>query len=423
MRSPWLALCTVLALTACGDDNGGSGDPSGASEGTSEGSGASTGGASAPTTEEPGSESSATGGSVSDSATTGTSLTTTPDPTTEDPTTGNPTTDATTGDGTTGDDTTGDDSTTGAVGIDCLNEPFVNQGALVIDYAQFDPVIGSHCKGTNHQEITDIERVVFLGDSITVGTPPTGGEDHYRAELADVLVDRFGLTPPDFLWKQYHPVDGVSIVKDSGDFSSCSKWGARTDDFIASNDQILDCFPEDLWDKRTLVVITMGGNDLAAIAKDGANGKPIDEVMADAESFIQLMREAVQWFVDDPNKFPNGVFVVFANIYEFTDGTGDLMSCPAAGLGGFDKPWEDPEQLKQLVLWINEQYLSIAVETQTDMIFMLENFCGHGFNADDPMAPCYRGPGSENLFDLTCIHPNPAGHDVIAELFTAVVDE
>lgn len=194
-------------------------------------------------------------------------------------------------------------------------------------------------------------------------------------------------------------------------------------DFLPPGPQIDDCFPPDQFDKRTLVVFTMGGNDLAAIAKDGANGKPYDEVVADAEEALLLMREAVQWFVDDPNKFPNGVFVVFANIYEFTDGTGDLMSCPAAGLGGFDKPWEDVEALKQLVLWINEQVMDIAVSTQTDMLFLLENFCGHGFKAGDSTAPCYRGPNSETLFDVSCIHPTPAGHDLIRDLFTAVIDE
>jgi len=432
----WLAPLTVLALTACGFDSaGGSAEES---TSASESSGATPATATSgdnPTTADPtdptaADTSGATDGTTSPSAAT---ADTDPNPTTGASlaTTGDDSTGAgTSGQGTTGDDTTTtDDTTTGddtggaVLEPACLFEPFLNKGALPIDYAQFDPVIGSHCKGTNHQDITDIERVVFLGDSVTVGTPPSPGDQVYRAELADVLVDRFGLTPPNGLWKQYNPIDGVSVVQDSGDFSSCSKWGARTDDFLAPGPQIDDCFPPDQFDKRTLVVFTMGGNDLAAIAKDGANGKPYDQVVQDAEKALKLMRDAVQWFVDDPNKFPNGVFVVFANIYEFTDGTGDLMSCPAAGLGGFDKPWEDPEQLKQLVLWINEQVMDIAVSTQTDMIFMLENFCGHGFKAGDKAGPCYRGPNSANYFDLSCIHPTPAGHDVIKDLFTAVIDE
>jgi len=421
MRRPvaWLAPITLLAVTACTPDEEASSDSQGSSSSSSAGTDETgTGEPGVPT----GTDSAASTSSASATGTSGDDPDTGAVTTTDAGTTGGA--DTTIGADTTGaDTTTGDDTTGEPNALDCLFEPFVNEGALTIDYQQFNPTIGSHCKGTNHQDIIDIERVVFLGDSVTVGTPPTQGKDYYRSELADVLVDRFGLTPPNDLWKQSNPIDGVALVKDSGDFSSCSKWGARTDDFIANNDQILDCFPEDLRDKRTLVVITMGGNDLASIAKDGANGTPLDEVTAKAEDFIGLMSEAVHWFIDDPERFPNGVFVVFANIYEFTDGTGDLMSCPAAGLGGFDKPWEDVEALKQMVLWINEQYMEIAVETQTDMIFMLENFCGHGFKAGDPNAACYRGPDSKTFFDLTCIHPTPAGHDLITELVTAVIDE
>lgn len=427
-----LASCLVstslLSLAACsGEDPGG--DASAGSSDTDESTTADT---SAGETTTGGETSSASGESASASTSTtepgttgpGTTDPGTTDPGTTDPGTTDPGTTGTTDPGTTGTTdpgTTTDDSTTGGVdGTECIFDDFVNQGALVLDYAQFDPVIGSHCLGTNHQEITDIERVVFLGDSVTVGTPPSQTNDYYRSQLANVLVDRFGLTPPSNLWKAVNLIDGVALQQESGDFASCSKWGARTDDFEA---QIADCLTPDNFDKRTLVVITMGGNDLAAVAKDGANGKPLDQVYADTEQFVQLMRDAVHWMIDDPNKFPNGIFVTFANVYEFTDGTGDVTSCPAAGLGGFDKPWENPDDLKDLVIWANEQYLDIAVETGTDMVFMLENFCGHGFKAGDPMAPCYRGPGQQNYFDLTCIHPTPKGHDVITDLFTAVIDE
>jgi hypothetical protein len=56
-------------------------------------------------------------------------------------------------------------------------------------------------------------------------------------------------------------------------------------------------------------------------------------------------------------------------------------------------------------------------------VFLLEEFCGHGLNADDPSVPCYRGPNTETWFDLTCIHPNPTGHDHITDMFMAVVNE
>lgn len=423
-------ICT-LALPACGEPSEGVDTLEPGSSGSSGGGGGSTGGSNPtsastdPTTGETGGTGGATEGQTTgEDSTTGGSMTTV-DPSTTGGTDPSTSTSSTSTTGEPGTSTTGDETTGGGSdAIACLLEGFENpDSAIALDYAQFDPVIGSHCKGTNHQEITDIERVVFLGDSVTVNTPPSQAGDGYRAQLADKLVERFGLTPPNGLWDQYNPIDGVSLVKNSGDFWSCAKWGARNDDFLPPGNQINDCFPPDLFDKRTLVITTMGGNDMAAIAKDGANGKPYDEVVADAETALQHLRDTAHWFVDDPNKFPNGVFLVYANVYEFTDGTADVTACPAAGLGGFDKPWEDPSKLRDLIVWFNEQYMEIAVETGTDMIFMLESFCGHGFKADDPSSPCYRGPNSETWFDLTCIHPTPKGHDVITDLFTAVVDE
>lgn len=72
-------------------------------------------------------------------------------------------------------------------------------------------------------------------------------------------------------------------------------------------------------------------------------------------------------------------------------------------------------------LTINEAYLQMAVETQTDMVFMMEHFCGHGFRADDETGGCYKGPETPVYFDGTCIHPSPEGHDKIAELFDSII--
>lgn len=302
----------------------------------------------------------------------------------------------------------------------CYEGVFVNASALDVDYDQFKPVVGSHCLGTNHQTIEGVERVVFLGDSVAAGTPPTLSPDFFRAKLANALADKFGLAKPDLLWQSVNPFDGKSIVKESGGFASCAKWGARTDDLMPT--QIPDCLPKNRRDKRTLVVITMGGNDIANLTKMAIDGKPDAELWAATEKFVALQREAVEW-LKAPGRFPNGVFVVFSNMYEFTDGTGEVQSCNVSALAGFDKPVPAPAKLAEMVIWANEQFLQIAVENQVDAIFMLEEFCGHGFNSDDPTAPCYRGPGNANWFDLTCTHPNPTGHDQIHKMYLSVVNE
>jgi lysophospholipase L1-like esterase len=288
-------------------------------------------------------------------------------------------------------------------------------------YDVFAPNIGSHCRGTNHQDIRGVERVVFLGDSVTVGTPPTAAQDVYRARLADALAARFGLRAPDIWWKSANAVTGEALLRTSGDFWSCAKWGARADDLQRDNRQIADCFPESERHKRTLVVMTMGGNDIASLQKRGAHA-PYDESRARVEEFVGLMRDAVRW-LKDPANVAGGVYVVFTNLYEYTDATGDIGSCVAAEWSGFTDPWDRPQDLERLVIWANEQYMSIAVETQSDLVFMLEHFCGHGFHNEDPQSRCYRGPGTERWFDLTCIHPSPVGHARLADMFMSVIEE
>ncbi len=301
----------------------------------------------------------------------------------------------------------------------CFENAFVTP-LMGPDYDQFGPIVGSHCLGTNHQQITGVERVVFLGDSVAVGTPPTVSTDFYRAKLADGLANKFNLNKPNLLWQSVNPLDGKAFVKESGDFASCAKWGARTDDL--SPTQIPDCFASAQFNKRTLIVITMGGNDIGNLTKDAIDGQTDMQLWDTTKAFVQLQRDAVAWLME-PGRFPNGVFIVFANMYEFTDGTGEVESCDVSALAGFDKPVPAPEKLADMVIWANEQFLKIAVDYQIDMIFMLEEFCGHGFNADNPSAPCYRGPNQEQWFDLTCTHPNPTGHDQIQKMYMAVVNE
>ncbi|NVB38949.1 SGNH/GDSL hydrolase family protein [Pseudenhygromyxa sp. WMMC2535] len=309
---------------------------------------------------------------------------------------------------------------TGGDNLACLDGQFLNGPSPGPAYGAYDLTIGSHCNGTNNQDITDIERVVFLGDSVTVGTPPTGVNEFYRSLVADELEMAFDLDATNFLWKQYDPVNGTAVVQDAGDFSSCAKWGARNDDFLGN--QLEDCFPEEERLKRTLVITTMGGNDIAALAKDAVEGVTTDALLADADSMLADLRMGMEWMMD-PEKFPNGIFVVFANVYEFTDATADLLSCPAASVAGFDANPEDPDQLMELINYINGEYAQVAADFGTDLVFMFENFCGHGFRADDTSGLCYRGPSSDTWFDLTCIHPTPDGHAALAGLFLDVILE
>ncbi|NUN15919.1 MAG: SGNH/GDSL hydrolase family protein [Myxococcales bacterium] len=309
------------------------------------------------------------------------------------------------------------------------------------NYDQFAPVVADHCFGTNHQTIVDIQHVVILGDSVTQGTPnlahalSTDNSHFYRNLLAEWLAAEFELDKGNLIdwgfFKAYDYVSGKGGKLQSGAFKNCSKWGARTDDFLEGGKQILECFPDGGSTLRTLIFFTMGGNDIASITEKG--GEASDEEVAagypkawdQAASTVEYLREAMFW-LKDPLRFPNGSYVVFASPYEFTDGTGVVEACPAASLAGF-KQWKNKEVQEQIVIWMLEQYMDIAVETQTDMIWLLEHFCGHGYVATgmkaDPENRCYRGPDTPLWFDETCTHPNEAGHKAIYQMFRATIEE
>jgi lysophospholipase L1-like esterase len=263
------------------------------------------------------------------------------------------------------------------------------------DYDQFKPVIQSQCAGTHQQQIAGVEKLVFVGDSITTGTPPNLPNQIYRTILANDLVQKFG------------PLD----------ISDCSAWGARMRDLLdpSGKEQLLHCLPNAVEQKRTLVIMTMGGNDIASWAKDNLD---VATATAAADDAATLLRQAVAW-VKDPARFPNGSYFVFANDYEYTDTSGDLLSCPAASLAGFKQNWP---QGAPAVVHFQEQLMKAAVDYGADLVFLLEHFCGHGYRRTDPTLQCYRGPNAELWFDLTCIHPNPTGHAQVADLFQRVID-
>ncbi len=303
----------------------------------------------------------------------------------------------------------------------CFGEYYGDTGEPYPDYEATGATFGSHCSGTDHQDIADVDRVVFVGDSITVGSPPTDPNDFYRSVMAENLSAEFGLEAPEWTWEWYDIVEGTAYEMNSGDFWSCAKWGARTDDLMEDNDQILDCMPTEEWDRTTLVIMTMGGNDLFNLVEAYTEGKSIDELYTQTVEMTEKLRVSVE-YLKDPANWGAPVYVVFANVYEFTDGTGDWGSCPGADLAGLDDALADPE-FSSILAWMEEEYLNIAVETGADMTFMYEAFCGHGYGRDSADARCDRGDDAELWFDLTCIHPNEYGHAAIADLFQDVVDE
>ena len=278
--------------------------------------------------------------------------------------------------------------------------------------------INETCAGTHTQDFRDIEHVVFLGDSVTVGTYPTQTDEFYRSILTKKLVEHYNLTAPEEDWYRANYDSGQSHILRSGDFSSCAKLGARTRELFTRSKQLETCFTEDLYDKKLLVIMTMGGNDINVITQNVVQQKPQDDIWQTAQDTVEHVDKGMAW-LQDP-KFTKGIDIVFANLYEFTDGTGDATACPLADVVNLNVDVDDPF-LEEVIMWLEREYFEVAKRYNIDMLFLQENFCGHGFHHDDPTTRCYLGPDAEMWFDNTCLHPNPIGHEQIADMFYAVI--
>lgn len=303
-----------------------------------------------------------------------------------------------------------------------------------VDYASSGAVLNGTCTGTNHQDIVGVQRVVFVGDSVTAGAPIptewgawelTDASEWYRNLLAAELTTRWGLEAPDWFWQNVDLTTGESYTKESGDFANCSKWGARTDDLAKDNAQLADCLPEEQRGVHNLVIMTVGGNDLYNLLDHLKTGD-VDEATIRAEwaEAITDLEDAIHWLKDDPTMFPGGIDVIVADIFDVTDATSaaDIADCEGAQLIGLSEPLVDPLTAELAIQW-EQALLTLAVDTDIDVAFMGETFCGHGYNWDDTAGRCYRGGDPNIYFDVSCEHPSPYGHTAIAEMMLGVIDE
>ena len=279
--------------------------------------------------------------------------------------------------------------------------------------------LAPECSGTKSQHFEDIEHVVFLGDSVTVGTYPTESNGFYRTLLTQKLSEYYSLEFPENDWFEVDYDTGRTKIQRSGGFSSCAKLGSKTRDLVGGNQQLETCFTDDLRDKKILIVMTLGGNDLADVAQGIVSGWSEEELWDKGRETVRDMEKGFLWLREE-GRFSTPVTVVFGNVYEFTDATGDTTACPLAGLAGLDIDIDDPI-LEDITIFVSNEYYNISQKYEADMMFLLENFCGHGFHYDNPESRCYLGPDADLWFDNTCLHPNPIGHEVISDLFFQII--
>ncbi len=239
--------------------------------------------------------------------------------------------------------------------------------------------------------------LVGIGDSITsgVGAPPGRG-----------YFDRLAANPEG----EFPELQGISLraVFPSLRTLNLSMPGSTSIEHFEVQLPRLEKVPADV---QGIVVLTTGGNDLIhdygrSPPREGAMyGAALDQARPWIAAFERRL-EALLGGIRE--RFPGGCRIFLADIYDPTDGVGDIES---AGL----PPWRDG-------LAILEAYNGIlrrAAERHEDvrLVPLHGTFLGHGIHSAQFWRKRYRREDPHYWYWINLEDPNERGYDAIRRLF------
>ncbi|MHA1580529.1 MAG: SGNH/GDSL hydrolase family protein [Candidatus Freyarchaeota archaeon] len=150
----------------------------------------------------------------------------------------------------------------------------------------------------------------------------------------------------------------------------------------------------------TIVVITVGGNDLLH-----NYGVPEEKGVELSYEMKRNLLKIIS-YLQDPERFPKPAKIYIGNIYDPSDGMGNLEE------EGYS-PW--PDGLKVLDNW-NRRIQEVAKEKGLTLVDIHRHFLGHGVNYDDPSGRYY-DPENNTPWLRLVIEPNALGAHEIRKLF------
>lgn len=171
-------------------------------------------------------------------------------------------------------------------------------------------------------------------------------------------------------------------------------------------------------DRLTVVVGTLGGNDLI---HDYNCRRP-----ADCHAFCATLEQATAWAEQYKQRLLSFVralqqglgsqqHIFLANIYDPTDGVGDIENSPI-GLPAW------PDGLEVLALY-NQKIAEVVAETGVHLVDMHGAVLGHGIHYNDPGNPYYDAADPTYWFCSNLEDPNNAGYHAIREVFWNAIAE
>lgn len=241
--------------------------------------------------------------------------------------------------------------------------------------------------------------LVGLGDSITDGFGASLGRGYF-----ELLIHNDDKLIPDMKGKYLSTVFPSLSARNLS--VSCSVSAEHLNDQLP----LLERQPDDVFG---IVVITTGGNDLI---HDYGTTEPRDGAMygctyEQGELWANNFRKRLEMLLDGvKERFPGGCEIFLANIYDPTDGIGDIHRAPIPL-----PPW--PDGIKILSLF--NEHIREAAEARSfvHLVDIHSEFLGHGIHCRDRHNPHYRRDDPFYWYYSNLEDPNDRGYDAIRRLF------
>lgn len=246
--------------------------------------------------------------------------------------------------------------------------------------------------------------VIGFGDSVTTGYCSSPGHSYF-----EMLIENDDDLHPSFagrdLSTRFGAVTENNKAVDGATSCNFTEQGIRA--ALQSDTET---------GKPTLVLITLGGNDLI---HDYSCANPHECAgycadLADATEWAANFKDRVLGFIQAADDEIDGeMFVFIGNIYDPTDGIGDIenASIPLP-------PW--PDGLDVLALY-NQTIDEIAETAGATVVDMRGAMLGHGLHYNDESHPQYDADDPSYWYCANLEDPNDKGYAAIREAFWVAI--
>ena len=239
--------------------------------------------------------------------------------------------------------------------------------------------------------------LVGLGDSVTAG---------FGARRGYAYFDRLVANPPD----EFPDMSGICLSAVLPNLRTTNLSVSGTISIEHAQDQ-LPRVPRA--DAQTLgfVVITTGGNDLihnygrTPPRREAMYGASLEQAKPWIEEFAHRLETIVLGL---ESHFPGGCHIFLADIYDPTDGVGDIAR---AGLPAW------PDGMKLLDAYNDAIKRCANKHTSVHLVNLHEAFLGHGIHCGQLWARHYDSKDPHYWYYTNLEDPNERGYDAIRRMF------